>query len=134
MLVKKFWKAGLRQTSKGEVQRFLCRVCGYRFFESIVEVDVAGKVIESLDSGENDHEVGVTSGDASDEKVNDCLPFALGEDVSSHDISIVEKGLYDLPFYNSKRQVRAQKKHRHYSVTHTLQTEVNMKRALVRFD
>ena len=30
---KKNWKAGFRQTLNGEVQRFLCRDCGFRFSE-----------------------------------------------------------------------------------------------------
>jgi integrase/recombinase XerD len=30
---KKNWRAGLRQTENGEVQRFLCRECGFRFSE-----------------------------------------------------------------------------------------------------
>ena len=30
---KKNWKAGVRQTEIGEVQRFLCRECGFRFSE-----------------------------------------------------------------------------------------------------
>lgn len=106
---KKNWKAGVRQTLNGEVQRFLCRICGYRFSQSGVKVNVAGKVGESLDSGENNHKVRVASGDTSDKKIDDGLSFASCEDVSSHDISIVEKSLNNLPFYNSKRQVRAQK-------------------------
>ena len=81
-------------------QRYLCCICGYRFSQSIVEVDIAGKVIESLDSGENDHEVGVASGDTFKKKVDNCLPFVLGEDITSHDVSIVEKCLYGFPLYN----------------------------------
>jgi integrase len=64
-----------------------------------------GKVSESLHSGQDDHEVRVASRDASDEKVDDDLSFLYGKDVSSHDISIAEKSLYDLPFHNSKRQL-----------------------------
>ena len=30
---KKIWKAGIRQTLNGEVQRFVCRDCGFRFSE-----------------------------------------------------------------------------------------------------
>jgi integrase len=103
------WKDGVRQTLNGEVQRFLCRVCGYRFSESSVKVNVVGKVGESFDSGKNHDEVGVASGYASDKKVDDCLSFAFGEDVASHNTSIVEKGLNGLPFYNSSHQVCAQK-------------------------
>ena len=30
----KVWKDGLRKTRKGKIQRFICRVCGYRFSET----------------------------------------------------------------------------------------------------
>jgi integrase len=101
---------GLRYLSTGEtVQRWLCRSCGYRFSQSKVEVNVAGKVRESSNSGKNHHEMGVASGDAINEKVDDCLPFAYSEDVGSHSLSIVEKNLNSLPFYNSKHRVCAQK-------------------------
>jgi hypothetical protein len=101
----RLYKDGVRYTNEGQIQRYLCRVCGYRFSESSVEVHVVGKVSESLHSGQDDHEVRVASRDASDEKVDDDLSFFYGEDVSSHDISIAEKSLYDLPFHNSKRQL-----------------------------
>lgn len=96
----RIYRDALRYTIKKQIQRYLCCVCGYRFSQSIIEVDITGKVIESLDSGEDDHEVRVASGDTFKKKVNDCLPFVLGEDVSSHDISIVEKCLNAFPFYN----------------------------------
>ena len=107
---RRIWKDGLRETKKyGSVQRFICRDCGHRFSESIVELNVVGKVGESFDSAENYHEVRVASGYASDEEVDNCLPLFKSENISSHDISIVEKSLYGFPFYNSKRQVCAQK-------------------------
>lgn len=68
-----------------------------------------GKVGETFDSGNNNHEVRVASVDGSDEKVYYGLPFAFGEDVSSHDLSIVEKDLNNLPFYNRNIQVCARK-------------------------
>jgi integrase len=38
---KKNWKAGVRQTPNGEIQRFLCRDCGFRFSEkSNIELQV----------------------------------------------------------------------------------------------
>ena len=95
----------MRYIIEGQIQRYLCRICGYCFSQSVVKVNIAGKVIEGLDSGENDHEVRVASGDTSKKEVNDCLPFMPSEDISSHDISIAERGLYDLPFYNSNNEV-----------------------------
>jgi hypothetical protein len=103
----RFYKDGLRYTNEGQIQRYLCRVCGYRFSQSSVKVDIMGKVRETLDSGKNNHEVRVASLDASYKKVYDGLSFAFGEDVSSHTLSIVEKGLNNLPFNNSNRQLGA---------------------------
>ena len=85
------WKDGIRYTHEGQVQRYLCRACGYRFSQSSVKVNVAGKVGKVSDSGENHHEVRVASGDVSDEKVYYGLPFLLGKNVSSHGLSIVER-------------------------------------------
>jgi len=81
-----------------------------------------GKVCEGLDSGENHHKVGVASGDAPYEKVDDGLSLFYGEDVSSHKLSIVEKGLNGLPFYNSKHQVCAQKDAKNLNPTTEIKT------------
>jgi integrase len=118
-------RAGLRYLSNGEaIQRWLCRNCGFRFSESIVEVNVVGKVGEVFDSAKNHHEVGVASRDAPDKEVDDGLSFALGEDVSSHELSIVEKRLNALSFYNSKRQVCAQKDAKNLNPTTEIKTVV----------
>jgi hypothetical protein len=92
-----------------DIQRFLCKACSYRFSESSVKVNVARKVVESSNSGKNHHKVRVASCDGSKEKVNDSLPFAFGENVSSHNLSIVEKDLNNFPFHNRDIQVCAQK-------------------------
>jgi hypothetical protein len=73
------------------MQRYLCRVCVYRFSQSSVKVNVTGKVRKTSNSGNDNHKVRVASGDSSDEKVNDGLSFAFGEDVGSHNLSNVEK-------------------------------------------
>ena len=54
-------------------------------------------------AGDDDYEVGVASGNTPNKKVYDSLPFALGEDISSHDTSIIERTLYDFPFYNRSK-------------------------------
>ena len=120
---KRFWKDGLRKTKKyGSKQRFICRDCGRRFSESGEEVNIAGKVGKSLHSGKNNHEIGVASGNASDKKIDDCLSFFSGENVSSHNVSIVEKSLNNLPFYNSKHQVCAQKDAKNLNTTTEIKT------------
>lgn len=126
---KRIWKDSVRKTKKyGLVQRFICRDCGYRFSESTVEVDIAGKVAESLDSGEYYHEVGIASGDASDEEVDNSLSFFSGENVSSHEFSIVEKSLNDLPFYNSNHQVCAQKDAKNLNTTTETKTVAGVRK------
>ena len=84
------YKDGWRYTKERQVERYLCRVCGYCFSQPSVKVNVTRKVRETSNSGNNNHKVRVASGDGSDEKVNYGLPFAFGEDVGSHNLSNVE--------------------------------------------
>jgi len=86
-LIKQAW---FTQHERQEEHYLLCS-CVYRFSESNVKVNVAGKVGEMFDSRKNHNQVGVASGDVSDEKVNNSLSFAFGEDVASHKTSIAEK-------------------------------------------
>jgi integrase len=119
----RLYKDGLRHTNEGQVQRFLCRDCGYRFSESSVKVNVTVKVDKTLNSKKNYRKVRVTSRDSSVDKVADGLPFLLGEDVGSHDFSIVEKDLNSFSFYNSKRQVCAlDKKAKNLDLTTEMKT------------
>ena len=50
---KKIWKAGIRQTKKGEVQRFLCRDCGFRFVEksNIESTLIRGRQLSAILKG-----------------------------------------------------------------------------------
>ncbi len=107
----RLYRAGLRYLSNGEtIQRWLCRNCGFRFSESSVKGNVAGKISETFDSKKNYHKIRVTSRNASIDEVSDSLPFFFGEDVAPHNLSIAEKDLNNLPFYNSKHQVCASNK------------------------
>lgn len=85
-------KYGLALNGK-DIRRYLCGDCDYRFSQSSIKVNIAGKVREIPDSRENHHEVRVASRDASDKKVDNSLPFTPGEDVASHNLSIAEKDL-----------------------------------------
>jgi integrase len=106
----RLYRAGLRYLSNGEaVQRWLCRNCGFRFSESSVKGNVTRKIGETFNSKKNHHKIRVASRNPSIDEVSDSLPFFLGEDVASHNLSIAEKGLNNLPFYSSKHQVCAQK-------------------------
>jgi len=110
---KQIWKDGIRYVREKEVQRYVCRSCGFRFSESTaqfqVKVDVAGEVPESFKSSQNHAESAVLGVDASFKKASDYSPFSFGENIGSHDDSLasrVEKTLNSLRFYNRKCQVR----------------------------
>lgn len=104
------YRDGLRYLRTGKtVQRWLCRKCGFRFSESGVKVKVTQKVGEAFNSKKNNHEVRVASGDSSVNVASDGLSFLFGEDVASHNLSIVEKGLNNFPVYKENSQVCAQK-------------------------
>jgi integrase/rubredoxin len=103
------YKDGFRYTNLGQVQRYLCRNCGFRFSESSVKVNVSGKICETFNSKKNNGKVRVASRDSSVDVVSDSLPLFFGEYIAPHDFSIIEKDLNDLLFYNSKHQVCAQK-------------------------
>ena len=102
------WKDGLRYArSNGAIQRFLCRNCGYRFSQPNVKVNVIPQIGETLDSGKDNHEKRIVSGSCSVKEVSDNGSFFFGEDVASHNLTVIEKGLYALPYYNSKHRVCA---------------------------
>jgi len=103
------YKDGLRYTNFRKVQRYLCRFCGYRFSQSNIKVNVAEKVNETLNSEKDNCKVRVASRNFSVNKVTDSLSFFYGENVASHDFSIVEKLLNNFSFHSGKRQVCAKK-------------------------
>jgi len=108
------WKDGLRYTKHGEVQRWLCRSCGFRFSESTelkVKVNVAGKGLELLDPSSNLAEKMVRNRDFPIQKPMYSLPFLSREDVGSHKshliITDIGKGINTHRHYNSKCRVSA---------------------------
>jgi len=110
----KVWKDGVRLTSHGQVQRYLCRLCGFRFSESASElqinVDIAGKVLKNSDSRRNHSDSVILGGDFSIQKVADDFSLSKGEDVCSHPkpyASTVEKKINTLCLYNRNRRVGA---------------------------
>jgi integrase len=106
---ERLYKDGLRYNKDGTArQRWLCRNCGLRFSKSSVKGNITGKISETLNSKKNYHKIRVASRNPSIDKVSDSLPFFFGEDVAPHNLSIAEKDLNNLPFYNSKHQVCAQ--------------------------
>jgi len=79
----KVWRDGLRYTSGGAVQRYLCRSCGYRFSETQVKLNVFSKLPKRSKvifepSNVNSPSLG------SIKESSDNASFTLREDVGSH--------------------------------------------------
>ena len=109
------WKDGLRWTSTGAIQRYLCRRCGFRFSDPAaklqIEVDVSGKLFEMPNSGNNYVQRPTPGADLALEKLLDEASLFRGEDVGSQDSSSktsAAEPLNVLRFYNSKRRVCAE--------------------------
>jgi|LSQX01.1.fsa_nt_gb rubredoxin len=77
------WKDGLRYNNKRKIQRYLCRVCGYRFSEPVVKFNVIGQDSKLLHSSSNLTKEMVSNGDISIKKSVDDFPFLFSKDVSS---------------------------------------------------
>jgi len=99
---ERVWKDGWR----GPIQRWLCRVCGYRFSEPKVKVNLAGEV-SSLHSRSKLLKDRVVSRQFAFKESFNGLPFTFGEDVVSHKLTTVGKGLNTFAYNNCKRQVCA---------------------------
>lgn len=108
------WKDGLRKTGYGEAQRYLCRLCGFRFSESTsqlqVKVNITRKRLKVLHPPMNLADRRVSSTDFPLKEAPDDFPFSSRENVTSHgssQITIAEKPLNTLPLYTSNRRVCA---------------------------
>jgi integrase/predicted RNA-binding Zn-ribbon protein involved in translation (DUF1610 family) len=115
------WKDGIRQTRNDSVQRYICRLCGFRFSESStnhqVKVNIAGKLLEKPDSGKNFSEANITQADLSFQASLDDLSLQRGEDVGSHsrsDVTIAEKRLNSFRCFKNDRQKSDESKRRVY--------------------
>jgi integrase len=107
---QKVWKDGNRYNGNVEVQRYLCRVCGYRFSEPVVEFNVVSQDRKLLDSSSDLTEEMVSNRKISIKKSVDSLPFFSSEEVGSHiskdhRITTVGKDLYSFPSDRSLSQV-----------------------------
>jgi len=111
---QRVWRDGIRRTSHGDIQRWLCRDCGFRFSESTqsqVKVNVPGQVHKTLHSRTNVGDLGIRAFDSALEQELNGLSLSVGEDVSSHGVSStitkIAKPLKTFPCYNSKCRVSA---------------------------
>jgi integrase len=92
------------------VQRWLCRLCGYRFSEPDVEVNVFAKVSKRSNPVHDlPHDVVADSSFPFKESVDD-LPFFSGENVASHGCTVTGQELNSFRDYNSTHQVCVRQK------------------------
>ena len=107
----KTWKDGLRKTRNGDVQRWLCRNCGYRFSEPKVKVNIPSEFGKTSHPRKNVSNSTIGTFDFPIEKHLNSPSLGSGENVTSHGVSSpftsVAKPLKALPCYNSKRRVCA---------------------------
>lgn len=99
------WRDGVRQTKNGEVQRYLCRSCGYRFSQPNVKVNVSTQRLKRLNSGPNFPNMNIARRQLAIEKRRDSLSFQRGEDVASHGVTVVAKPINMFRDYNRDHQV-----------------------------
>lgn len=102
------WKDGLRYTRHDEVQRDLCRDCGFRFSESghnlRVESNILSQSAESFKSPPDLVPVGASRVFSVKERLQN-LPFKRGEYFRSHNRTRVGKDLNSLLDYSRNRRV-----------------------------
>lgn len=105
----KVWKDGLRYTRHGDVQRWLCRDCGFRFSESSlhshVKVHVNGQNIKMSNPKTNHLQRRVLEADLPLEEVPDSLALRFRENMGSHKVTSVGKGLNNFRPYNRNCRV-----------------------------
>jgi integrase len=76
------WKDGLRYTNNQEVQRYLCRVCGYRFSKLNVEFNIVRQDRKLLNSSLNLTKKVIGDGDFIIQEGLDGFPFLVSKDAS----------------------------------------------------
>ncbi len=108
------WKDGFRYTRQRDVQRFLCKLCGFRFSQTLaniqVKVNISGQLLEQSNSGKNLLQSNVFQSDFPVKPTLEDSPFKSCEHVTSHTSSkqtITEKVLNTFADYNRERQVCA---------------------------
>ena len=78
------WRDGLRHTTRREVQRYLCRRCGYRFSEPKIKLNIPSQVLEGSEPVNDLTHDFLTNLDPSLKESVDEFPFFRSEDVGSH--------------------------------------------------
>jgi len=106
----KVWRDGLRYLSDGRaVQRWLCRLCGYRFSEPNVKLNVLSQVSKQPKPIDDlAHDIVANPNFTLKEPIDD-LPLLRSENSGIHECTNLEQNLNTLRNYNGKCQVRASK-------------------------
>ena len=113
------WKDGLRSTKHGDVQRWLCRDCGFRFsfnasnegnFKAIVKPNISSQARELHHSSSNPSRDNVVPFNLPFKEAVDSFPFPRRKGVGSHvqttpATAILAKPLSILLRHNSPRRV-----------------------------
>lgn len=101
------WKDGIRSTKNGNVQRYLCRDCSFRFsFPQMQDkINVIPKSLKRLEPGTDLAHSRICDVDFSLKERLNRSSFPVCEDVASHEITGVGKALNVFPSYNSNRRV-----------------------------
>lgn len=105
---RKIQKSGIRHTSRGPIQRYICKSCFRRFSERLPKplqkLNVSEKA-RLLESRSHLGESTICEGNLSAEKLVDKGSFTFGENVGSHSVTVIGKRLNPLRSYSCKHQV-----------------------------
>ncbi len=108
------WKCGLRYSRDREIQRYLCRQCGYRFSESNININISTQSSELLHSSSSLTEQMVSSKKVTIKKgLDSSLLFAsknIRPQASKPHTTNKNKGLNSFYHYNSDCRVCALEK------------------------
>ena len=99
---KRLYKDGLRYTKQGEVQRYLCRSCGYRFSEPKVKVNVSTQSLKTLNPEPNFFDTDVTKRNFPIKERHDSLSFQRREDVVSEAKRLLDNAKTELRSITAK--------------------------------
>lgn len=102
---EKTWKDGKRKTKGREVQRYLCRSCGYRFSEPKVKLNVSRQLVEGSEPVNDLSHDGIAHLDLPLKESVDDLSFLNGKNVRSHKRTIIGQVLNILRDDSRTRQI-----------------------------
>ena len=106
---QQIWKDGIRYNVGRNIQRYLCRECGYRFCEPNVKVNISTQTSKLLHPCANLTQQMVSSGKTTLKKGLDSPLLFRSEDIGTHGSEpqhhYSRKGLNSFLHYNSDCQV-----------------------------